>query len=117
MAHESHKLILLGASDISSGSYCLATHESRARFLGSLQDVLEAKAEPLRKMGWQVLCVVKDGSAAAAILQTAEAEEVDAIMMSTHCWAGIGRFLEGSVAERVARYSPCPVILVRPPQR
>lgn len=38
----------------------------------------------------------------------------DVIVMGTHGRTGIKQVLLGSVAERVARYSSCPVLLVRP---
>ena len=41
-------------------------------------------------------------------------EGIDLIVMGTHARKGIPRFFLGSVAERVIREAPCPVITVRP---
>ncbi len=43
------------------------------------------------------------------------AEECDAglIVISSHGRTGLGRFLLGSVAERVVRLAPCPVLVLR----
>ncbi len=41
-------------------------------------------------------------------------EGVDLIIMGTHARRGIPRFFLGSVAERVIREAPCPVITLRP---
>ena len=47
------------------------------------------------------------------ILSTAKARGVDLIVMGTHGRTGLSRALVGSVAERVVRLSPVPVLTVR----
>jgi nucleotide-binding universal stress UspA family protein len=42
-----------------------------------------------------------------------EAIDADAIVMATHGRTGLSRFLIGSVAERVVRLSPIPVLTIR----
>jgi universal stress protein A len=49
------------------------------------------------------------------ILETATAEQVDLIVMATHGRTGLGHLVLGSVAERVVRLAPCPVLTIRPP--
>jgi nucleotide-binding universal stress UspA family protein len=49
------------------------------------------------------------------IVQTATAEQVDLIVMATHGRTGLGHLVMGSVAERVVRLVPCPVLTIRPP--
>ena len=48
------------------------------------------------------------------IVQTAEAEKVDLIVMATHGRTGLSHLVMGSVAERVVRTASCPVLTVRP---
>jgi universal stress protein A len=48
------------------------------------------------------------------ILETATAEQVDLIVMATHGRTGLGHLVLGSVAERVLRLAPCPVLTIRP---
>jgi nucleotide-binding universal stress UspA family protein len=55
------------------------------------------------------------GDAASAIVDTASAEGVDLIVMSTHGYSGLTRWLLGSVTEKVLRTAPCPVLAVRTP--
>lgn len=52
---------------------------------------------------------------ADAILADAEAWGCDLIVMGTHGRRGLSRWMLGSAAEMVARCSPVPVLLVRPP--
>jgi universal stress protein A len=40
---------------------------------------------------------------------------VDLIVMATHGRTGLSHLLIGSVAERVVRTAPCPVLTIRPP--
>jgi nucleotide-binding universal stress UspA family protein len=49
------------------------------------------------------------------ILETAAAEQVDMIVMATHGRTGLSHLVMGSVAERVVRTAPCPVLTIRPP--
>ena len=55
------------------------------------------------------------GSPARAIVQLAEEEHVDMIVMPTHGRKGLPRLLMGSVAEEVVRKAKCPVLTVKAP--
>ena len=48
-----------------------------------------------------------------AICQIAEKESIDLIVMGSHGRTGLAQVLLGSVAERVVRHAPCPVLVVR----
>ena len=62
--------------------------------------------------------VVRTGpSAAAAIVEYAMKAGVDLIVMGTHGRTGLSHVIMGSVAERVVRTAPCPVLTVRYPER
>jgi len=54
------------------------------------------------------------GYAAEEILNLAETENVDIIIMGTHGRKGIDRILFGSVAEKVVKNSSIPVLTIRP---
>jgi universal stress protein A len=49
-----------------------------------------------------------------AICEVAREERADYIVIGTHGRGGIARFMLGSVADRVVRTAPCPVLTVRP---
>ena len=53
---------------------------------------------------------------AFAIVNHAKEAEVDLIVMGTHGRGGLGHLLMGSVAEKVVRSAPCPVLTVRRPE-
>lgn len=50
------------------------------------------------------------------ILAAAKREAVDLIVMGTHGRTGLGHVVLGSVAERVVRLAPCPVLTVKAPE-
>jgi len=53
---------------------------------------------------------------AEAIVEYAKAHTVDIIVMGTHGRRALSHLLMGSVAERVVRMAPCPVLTVRHPE-
>jgi nucleotide-binding universal stress UspA family protein len=57
-----------------------------------------------------------DGSSAEEILETARNWKADLIIMGSHGRTGLARILMGSVAERVVRHAPIPVLVVREPK-
>ena len=59
--------------------------------------------------------VVAQGAPHQAILDFADAHDVDLVVMGTHGRTGLDRYLIGSVTERVVRLSDAPVLTVRMP--
>jgi nucleotide-binding universal stress UspA family protein len=57
---------------------------------------------------------VVSGDAAEAIVNLTQAEKADIIIMATHGRQGLNRLLFGSVAEKVVKTSPVPVMTLRP---
>ena len=55
-------------------------------------------------------------SPADAIVEYARAAAIDLIVMGTHGRSAMSQILVGSVAERVVRSAPCPVLTVRHPE-
>lgn len=57
------------------------------------------------------------GSPATVIIEVVEAQSIDLLILSSHGYTGLKRWLLGSIAERVARHSPVPVLILRGEER
>jgi nucleotide-binding universal stress UspA family protein len=80
-------------------------------------DYLGALVEQLRDAGLNVRHAVRRGSAAETILDYAGQVNIDQIVMATHGYGGIKRWMHGSVAERVLQTARVPLLLVRVGER
>lgn len=60
-----------------------------------------------------ITTAVETGRPAREILQFADTNDIEHILMGSHGRSGVSRFVLGSVAERVMRQSPVPVTIVR----
>ena len=97
-----------------TGSYApdwkLLDQEMRQR----ASEYLEGKSKQLRNEGLErVSFRVLEGSAAEKIIEIARENPESLIAMSTHGASGIGRWVLGSVTERVIRHSDAAVLVVR----
>jgi nucleotide-binding universal stress UspA family protein len=78
-------------------------------------DYLEAQKVKLAAAGLSVeVDFIEGGNVAAMILEAIEESGADLVVMSTHGRSGLDRWRFGSVAERVARHTSVPVVLIRP---
>ena len=77
------------------------------RELRDLEDDVEAAGVTIRT-------TIEDGDPVQTIVSQAAAWPADIIVMGTHGRTGFERLLLGSVAERVLRKAPCPVLTVPP---
>ncbi len=74
-------------------------------------------AEIARRMrGLRVSTEVRFGHPASLIVETATAQDADLIVMGTHGHGALRGIVLGSVAERVVKSAPCPVLTVREPR-
>ena len=90
--------------------------EEERRVERELTAYLQAVAGRLGPAAGGVQVSVRFGRQADEILNFAGEVGADLIAMSSHGRSGIGRWVFGSVAERVLRGAACPVLLVRPGQ-
>jgi nucleotide-binding universal stress UspA family protein len=60
---------------------------------------------------------IRVGRAWQEIVEVARERSVDWIVMGTHGYTGLRHVLLGSVAEKVVRHAPCPVLTVPPDER
>lgn len=60
--------------------------------------------------------VLTSSSPASTIVDYAKNHGIDVVVMGTHGRGGLAHLVMGSVAERVVRLAPCPVLTVRRPE-
>ncbi|MCU4739999.1 universal stress protein [Halobacteria archaeon AArc-m2/3/4] len=77
------------------------------------QAAVDRVEELADERGVHVETAVLEGSPSRVIVGEAQPEKCDLVVMGTHGRGGIDRLLLGSVAERVVRSSPVPVLTVR----
>jgi nucleotide-binding universal stress UspA family protein len=66
-----------------------------------------------RRLGVTVSFLIWEGEPGESIVDAAESERADLIVVGSHGRGAVGRFLIGSVSDHVVRHAPCPVLVVR----
>lgn len=84
----------------------------RSQAMETATSYLAIQAERLRGAGLTIETAVRLGHPAEEILVQALARQAELVVMSTHGRSGLPRRALGSVAERVARATPVPVLLL-----
>ncbi len=107
-------------SEVSAVSVVSYTDEFYAQAPEVVDKIVEkaiASMESLKRRaedkGVKVATFVKEGEPHSKILEVAAQEKSDIIIMGSHGRTGLGRFLIGSVAEKVIGYATCPVLVVK----
>ncbi len=77
------------------------------------EQVAQTLVERGRTEGVTVSFLVWEGDPGDMIVEAAEAEHVDLVLVGSHGRGAVGRFFLGSVSEHVVRHAPCPVLVVR----
>ena len=77
------------------------------------QAYLNTAVTALKPQGVAIETHATAGSAASVIVQYAEANDVDLIVMSSHGRTGSSRWVYGSVAEKVLHHAPCATMIIR----
>ena len=75
--------------------------------------MLSQIAAPLRERDIDVKFAARQGNPADAILDVAEEERADLIVVGNKGMAGARRFLLGSVPNKISHHAPCSVLIVR----
>jgi universal stress protein A len=85
----------------------------RESWLERAKALLDAELTPDERANFRSTQLVVFGTPARNIVDDAAANGIDLIVMGTHGRGGVQHLLMGSVAERVVRTAPCPVLTVR----
>jgi nucleotide-binding universal stress UspA family protein len=88
--------------------------EQPASATGVQEAAARLGADARRETTWEVLT---DPDVAAAVLRDIETHHANFVVMATRAAGAVGRTVRGSVADRLMRESPCPVVLVPPNAR
>lgn len=107
---------LLAVSVIDPGTLRLPGGRFSAR-VDQVREQREHAAQALVARGHRdgVSCefLVWEGDPGEAIVDAANAERVDLIVLGSHGRRGVNRSIFGSVSDHVVRNAPCPVVVVR----
>jgi nucleotide-binding universal stress UspA family protein len=98
-----------GTLRVPGGRYLVRVDQVRAERERFAQ-VLVARG---RSLGVAVDFLVWEGDPGEAIIDAAQAEGADMIVVGSHGRGTVGRFLIGSVSDHVVRHASCPVLVVR----
>ena len=108
---------LLVVSIIDPGSLLLPGGRFRVR-IDQVRERREQLAQVLvergREEGIEVSFLVWTGDPGDMIVEAAQSERADMVLVGSHGRGAVGRFFLGSVSEHVVRHAPCPVLVVRP---
>jgi nucleotide-binding universal stress UspA family protein len=74
---------------------------------------LKEAAEGIQQGGLQVEIYAREGDPADAILDVAEEQNADLIVVGNKGMTGAKRFLLGSVPNKVSHHAPCSVMIIR----
>ena len=75
--------------------------------------LLEEWADAARRAGLKVTTLLRVGVPYREVVDAAAGEGVDLVLLATHGRGEIHRMLVGSVADKVIRMAPCPVMTIR----
>jgi nucleotide-binding universal stress UspA family protein len=89
-------------------------HMPVAKFEEEMVQAAEQKMEKFLEGQKNIKSKVLVGDVAEEIIRHAEESNMDMIIMGTHGYKGLEKVMFGSVAEKVVRSSPCPVLTINP---
>jgi nucleotide-binding universal stress UspA family protein len=116
--HVLHVLDDVGARAATMAGYGVDVERMQLELEQTAQTQLDAllSDEDRRDLGARAV-VLTSTTPALSIVQYARDEAVNLIIVGTHGRGVVSHFLVGSVAERVVRTAPCPVLTVRSQER
>ncbi len=84
--------------------------------LKKLKERLSARVTEDTKGRVPVEAIIIQGVPFAEIINAAKERQIDLIVLGTHGRTGLSHAIMGSVAEKVVRKAPCPVLTIRHPE-
>lgn len=77
------------------------------------EEILKRSKDLLKDVSFEVQTISEAGNPAATILDVAEKNDCDLILMCTHGMGAMKRFLLGSITNKVVHHAHIPVLIVR----
>jgi len=96
------------------GAMAVTAADASATLEAEARDYLSGMASEFRAEGYTVATEVSALPPADAILDFADSEHADLIAIATHGRGGLGRWVFGSVTQKVVQAAPVPVLVIRP---
>ena len=113
---EIHLLFVARVFEYFSGIY--VPNPSINRFESEIVEGAEKRLDEFTEENFKNLpgtkATVASGDISEEILKYIQSKEIDLLIMGTHGRKGLEKIVFGSIAERVAKTSPVPVLLVNP---
>jgi nucleotide-binding universal stress UspA family protein len=89
-------------------------HTPISTFEDEMKNSAEQKMESFLKDYPDVSATVLTGDVAEEIVEYAKKAACDLIVMGTHGYKGLERVMFGSIADKVVKTAPCPVLTINP---
>ena len=103
---------IFATSALTPEVYAQVPDDVRERTIRGIEARLDERLPEPYRARCQGTTEVRTGLIAPAIVECAQERDADVIVMGTHGRGGVAHVLLGSVAERVLRVAPCPVLTV-----
>ena len=100
------------------GNVYIGREESREREStrkSAVKDYLNQIMDRLKHEGTELHSEVLVGRVADSLADYTEKNDIDLILIATHGRSGVTRWVRGSIADKILRYSNVPVLMVRAP--
>jgi nucleotide-binding universal stress UspA family protein len=107
-----HVVFVVQSFDDYSGFF--VPHMPVAKFEEEMVQAAEEKMKGFLLGQNKIVAKVLVGDVGEEIIRHAEETGMDLIVMGTHGYKGLEKVMFGSVAEKVVRSSPCPVLTINP---
>jgi nucleotide-binding universal stress UspA family protein len=91
----------------------VVTTEMAGQIEKASRSAMDALAKRAKRPGVEVSFALRQGPAWSEIQAVAKETKADLVVIGSHGRRGLSRALLGSVAEKVVRTAPCPVLTVR----
>jgi nucleotide-binding universal stress UspA family protein len=117
VVHVAHVVKNMFVATLGAGNYAAVTADIQRELEEEAQQRLTELVANYPDYPIMIPVLLTSTPPAVAIVEYAKSKDIDVIVVGTHGRGGVQRFVLGSLAERVVRLAPCPVLTVRQSER